>query len=174
MSGTGLRTPYQHPRYEYKEMETTSAHFGEHLTLDGYGGDYGLLNDKSVVLQTLSELPGLLDMDKLSEPVVYFAEGNDHKDPGGWTGVVVIKESHISVHTFPRRGFVSVDVYTCKNGMDTTFIKKYFIEAFGLGEIETNFLLRGTKYPLENVSSSSSANVCTPSMKEQTAISNQK
>ncbi|QQR76461.1 adenosylmethionine decarboxylase [Candidatus Nomurabacteria bacterium] len=126
-------------------------HFGEHVTLDGYGGDEELLNSKDVVLSCLKNLPALLDMHILAEPVVYFAKGNDDKDPGGWSGFVVIEESHISIHTFPKRGFVSIDVYTCKNGMDQKYIEDYFIKEFKLTDIETNFIIRGKKYPEKNI-----------------------
>lgn len=126
-------------------------HFGEHVTIDGYGGNESLLNDKKVVLACLNDLPEQLGMHKLSEPVVYFSEGNDIKDPGGWTGVVVIDESHISIHTFPKRGFLSADVYTCKNGMDSELIFDYFKSKFELKDMETNFIKRGTKYPQNNI-----------------------
>lgn len=128
-----------------------TGHFGEHLTIDGYGGDHDLLNDREKVLSCLLELPALLGMNRLSEPQVYYAEGNSHKDPGGWTGMVVIAESHISIHTFPKRGFVSIDVYTCKNGMDCDFILRFFTERFSLQDSEVNFLERGTKYPNTNL-----------------------
>ena len=128
-----------------------AKHFGEHLTLDGYGGSEDLLNDKKLVEHCLRDLPEQLGMSILAEPKVYFAEGNDVKDPGGWTGVVVIEESHISIHTFPKRQFVSVDVYTCKNGMDNDYIVSYFKEKFALSEVETHFILRGTKYPEVNL-----------------------
>lgn len=126
-------------------------HFGEHLTVDGYGGNEQMLNDKERVLSCLNELPELLGMKKMAEPQIYFSAGNDIKDPGGWTGVVCIAESHISIHTFPKRGFVSADVYTCKNGMDNDFIIKFFTDKFGLQDVETNFLKRGTRYPEENI-----------------------
>jgi len=128
-----------------------NEYFGEHLTIDGYDGDEKRLDDKNIVLSCLNELPDLLDMKKLSGPIIYFAPGNDSKDPGGWTGVVVIEESHISVHTFPKRGFVSADVYTCKNGMDTKIIIDFFTKKFELKSLETNFLKRGTKYPQSNI-----------------------
>jgi len=48
------------------------------------------------------------------------------KDPGGWSGFVIIAESHISIHTFPARRFVSIDVYTCKNGLKKDFIIFYY------------------------------------------------
>lgn len=129
----------------------STINFGEHLTIDGYGGSYEKLNNENLVFETLDSLPGLVGMDKLSVPQVFFAKGNDDKDPGGWTGFVVIAESHISIHTFPARGFLSADIYTCKNGMDTEYILNYFKNKFSLSEIEKNFIKRGTRYPKENI-----------------------
>ena len=126
-------------------------HFGEHVTLDGYNGDYELLNSKDAVLAALQELPGELGMHILGGPVVYFAPGNDSKDPGGWSGFVVIEESHISMHTFPARGFISADVYTCQNGLDVEKIKKAFRDRFKIEDEEVNFIRRSTRYPVENL-----------------------
>jgi S-adenosylmethionine decarboxylase len=42
-----------------------------------------------------------------------------HKfSPQGVSGVVVIAESHISIHTWPEFGYASVDVFTCGNTID--------------------------------------------------------
>jgi S-adenosylmethionine decarboxylase len=128
-----------------------TEHFGEHFTLDGYRGSYEKLGDRELVLKTLYELPAILGMHMLAEPVIYFAKGNDVKDPGGWSGFVVIEESHISIHTFPARGFVSIDAYTCKNGLDCERIKQYYRDTFELGDTETNLIVRGTRYPVENI-----------------------
>lgn len=114
--------------------------------IDGYGGDYEKLNDEKLVLRCLEELPGKLGMTKLAKPEVYFAPGNGKKDPGGWSGFVVIAESHISIHTFPAKGFVSIDAYTCINGLNKKLVVDYFKEAFGITEIEENFVKRGLKY----------------------------
>ena len=126
-------------------------HFGEHLTLDGYNSKEELLDDKSLVLSCLNDLPNKLGMKQLSKPMVYHAEDNGIKDPGGWTGIVAIAESHISIHSFPKRGFVSADVYTCKNGMDTGFIIDFFKQKFELKDVETNFIKRGMRYPADNI-----------------------
>jgi len=75
-------------------------HFGEHLTIDGYGGSFEKLNDKELVLKCLNELPEKIGMKKFAEPSVYRALPNGKEDPGGWSGFVVIQESHISIHTF--------------------------------------------------------------------------
>ena len=126
-------------------------HFGEHLTIDGYGGDKDKLNYRSLFTQCLQELPGKIGMRILAGPHVHLAQSNDIKDPGGWSGFVIIMESHISIHTFPNRGFVSIDAYSCKEGMDTDLILKYFKEKFNLKDIETNFIKRGTRYPENNI-----------------------
>jgi len=126
-------------------------HFGEHLTIDGYGGSFKKLNDKELVFKCLNELPEKIGMNKLAKPSVYGAPPNNKKDPGGWTGFVIIQESHISIHTFPARGFVSFDLYTCKNGLDVEFVVDYFKNTFDLKDIEQNFIERGTKYPQNNI-----------------------
>ena len=128
-----------------------TENFGEHFMLDGYMGDREKLNDKNLVLKNLNELCSLLGMRKLADPQVYFAEGNNKKDPGGWSGMVIITESHISIHTFPKKGFLSADIYSCKNGMDLGLIENYLKVSFGLKEIEVNFVKRGTKYPIKNI-----------------------
>ena len=132
-------------------MGMKTANFGEHLMLDGYGGDPKRLNDKDLVAISLVELPHRLGMKRLGDPMVIGAPDNGIKDPGGWSGFVIIAESHISVHTFPARRFVSIDVYTCMSDIDREFIKKYFTEIYELEDIEENFVKRGTKYPTKNL-----------------------
>lgn len=127
------------------------AHFGEHITIDGYGGDPERLNDEEAVLSALSELCDELRMRPLMKPICVSAPDNHIKDPGGWSAYVIIAESHISIHTFPKRRFVSADVYTCQNGMDTDFVTDFFKKKFKLEDVETHFIKRGTKYPEHNL-----------------------
>lgn len=127
------------------------THFGEHLTFDGYHGDHAALNCRETVTRALSDLVAALKMTILGGPVIYLAQGNDKKDPGGWTGVVVLEESHISIHTFPARGFISADVYTCQNGLDVETIKHFFRTRFKTSDEEVNFIMRGTRYPQNNI-----------------------
>lgn len=125
--------------------------FGEHITIDGYGGDEHKLNNRELVSACLNDLPEALGMHQLAKPEVYSAPDNGLNDPGGWSGFVVIAESHVSVHTFPKRGFVSADVYTCKNGMDLDLILNFFKTTFDLKDIEHNLIKRGTRYPEHNI-----------------------
>lgn len=125
-----------------------TPHFGKHFMIDAYGGAHDQLADRALVWRCLDELPQRLGMLKLAEPTVHWAEPNGIKDPGGWSGIVVIAESHISIHTFPGRRFASIDVYTCRNGMPTGEIEDYFREVFGFTELETHFVERGKRYPV--------------------------
>lgn len=127
------------------------AHFGEHVTIDGYGGDPEKLNSEELVTSCFSELCDALGMHPLIQPVIVSAPDNGLKDPGGWSGFVIIAESHISIHTFPRRRFVSADVYTCQNGMDKDRVVDFFKQKFALEDVEVNFIRRGLKYPEANL-----------------------
>jgi S-adenosylmethionine decarboxylase len=40
--------------------------------------------------------------------------------PGGVTGVVLLAESHLAVHTWPELGAVTLDVYVCNLGADNS------------------------------------------------------
>ena len=133
------------------EEKKSTVNFGEHLMLDGYGGDAEKLNDRERVLKFLDDLPERTEMKKIMKPSIKDFPGNALKDPGGYSGFVMIAESHLSLHTFPKRKFASADVYTCKNGMNTKVIIRYFKELFDFEEIEVNFVKRGTKYPQENI-----------------------
>lgn len=46
------------------------------------------------------------------------AGGPAAHDPAGVTGVVLLAESHVAVHTWPELGAVTLDVYVCNRGAD--------------------------------------------------------
>lgn len=38
--------------------------------------------------------------------------------PQGVSGVVIVSESHLAIHTFPEHGYASIDVFTCGKRID--------------------------------------------------------
>ncbi len=50
--------------------------------------------------------------------------------PFGISGVVVIAESHLTIHTWPEYGFAAVDVFTCGDTIKPEIAAQYIIEAF--------------------------------------------
>lgn len=129
-----------------KKNSHKQAPFGLHLMLEAYDCAPEVLKSEKLVLKILDDLPIKIGMNKLAPPVVLKAEANSKRDPGGWTGFVIIQESHISVHTFIKRGFVTADVYSCKE-FDAQKAIKYFKRIFKTDDIEYNLVQRGIKYP---------------------------
>lgn len=89
-------------------------------------------------------------MTRLIPPYVVAAPANRKKDPGGYSGFVIIQESHMSVHTFPARRFVSIDVYSCKKFSPRPVVA-FFRRVFGIRKVETNLVVRGKEYPQADI-----------------------
>ena len=123
--------------------------FGPHLMLDAYNCSTEVLDDANMVYRMLDELPDLIGMHKMTKPYIVHSKGNDGKDPGGWSGFVLIEESHISIHTFVKRGFATIDVYSCKP-FDTKKALEYFKEILKTEDFDFSIESRGRRYPPEN------------------------
>ncbi len=119
--------------------------FGPHLMLDGYGCDKKKLQDLNLIYRILDELPTQIGMTKIMPPYVFKYSGVKPED-WGLSGFVLIAESHISIHTFPEKNFVSVDIFSCKT-FDLEFAGEYLKNAFGMEKVECNVLDRGTEFP---------------------------
>lgn len=66
-----------------------------------------------------------------------------HKfSPQGVSGSVVIAESHLSIHTWPENGYVSVDIYTC-GGLNPRDGFEHLAGALGAASYRVQEILRG-------------------------------
>lgn len=114
--------------------------FGLHLTIDGYEGDEKLMNNLELCRQVLDELPGKIDMQKMTAP--YVIRDPDVRKPGV-TGFVVIEFSHISLHTFVKDKYIAFDCFSC-TPFDTNMVKDYIMKTFKLKHAKVNVIGRGT------------------------------
>ena len=133
-----------------RETPNTQVSFGLHVMIDAYGCDPKVLDSPRKLYAFLDETPGLLGMRKLSAPHLIHAEGNNVHDPGGWTGVVLIAESHISLHTFVKRQFVTLDIYSCKH-FNSDFIIERARKFFKTTDMDVFTQERGLRYPNKNL-----------------------
>ena len=115
-----------------------------HLIIDGYGGDPHRLADLEVVRAFLDSVPTEIGMVTIALPYVCRYEGSK---PGDWgiSGFVLIAESHLSVHTFPERGLLWADIFSCKS-FDADRLVEAVREAFSLREARVTLLGRGLDY----------------------------
>lgn len=115
-----------------------------HLVVDGYGADRERLEDADLLERFLDEYPESLGMTKMVPPQVYTYHGQTPKD-WGLSGFVLIAESHISIHTFPDRKYVNIDIFSCRD-FDTDASRRDVEETFGLAQVKVWILERGLEY----------------------------
>ncbi len=120
--------------------------FGPHLTLDLYGCDKKKIDDYDFVYKILDEMPEMLGMHKFSTPLLTKIPIQSNSfDKGGLTGFVILIESHLSIHTFPKDGFVSFDIFSCKYFSEESAIS-YLMERLGAKRVEKNRIERGRDF----------------------------
>ncbi len=69
---------------------------------------------------------------------------NFHKfSPYGVSGVVVIAESHVSIHSWPEYNYAAVDIFTCGDTIDPWVIQEHLKEAFESNNISSMEMKRG-------------------------------
>ena len=93
---------------------------GKHLLLEVYDGTFQQLNDHIFLKDTL--------FDGIQKSKSKILNCFIHKfDPQGCTILFALAESHVSCHTWPEKGCMSADFYTC-GGKDPKIAAKYIID----------------------------------------------
>lgn len=120
-----------------------------HLIVDGFGGNYQRLADLDYIFDLLDNYPDRIGMTKIMPPYVFKYRGKRPED-WGVSGFVIIAESHISMHTFPEKGYINIDVFSCKE-FETELVIQHMKEAFGAERVECRILERGLEYPFDTI-----------------------
>jgi len=115
-----------------------------HLIIDGFGGNPRILESEELICQLLDHYPSRIGMTKIAPPYVFRYLGSKPED-WGISGFVLIAESHISIHTFPERCLVNIDVFSCKD-FDSEQVIKDIQAKFELTELRSYLLDRGLEY----------------------------
>ena len=115
-----------------------------HLIVDGYGGDVKVMEDSDALLRFLDQYSDAIGMTKITPPQVYTYAGRKPED-NGLSGFVLIAESHISVHTFPSRKYINIDVFSCKE-FDANKALNELRATFSLETVRSWVLDRGLEY----------------------------
>lgn len=109
---------------------------GRHILAEFTGCDRSILNNMERIREDLIEAArksGATIVDTV------FHQYNPH----GLSGVVVIAESHISIHTWPEYGYAAVDFFTCGDQVDPWAACRYLRENLECEKMHTREISRG-------------------------------
>jgi S-adenosylmethionine decarboxylase len=113
-------------------MET----MGRHVISELWGCDVEKLNNMEFIERTF--------VDAALKSGAEIREVAFHKfAPHGVSGVVIISESHLTIHSFPEHGYASIDVYTCGE-LDPNIAADYIADTLHAQTHEKIELPRGT------------------------------
>ena len=127
----------------YGARATNLRSFGQHLLAEYRGCDRELLDDITRVeslLRRAADLAGATIVAAVFHPF----------SPQGVTGVVVVEESHLSIHTWPEHGYAAVDFYTCGE-CHPERAYEYLREALGAEYSELMEVERGIEAPERSI-----------------------
>lgn len=113
--------------------------------IDCYGCNKEKLSDMDLIFDTLNKFPDQIGMTKIMPPYVFKYQGTVPEDYG-ISGVVLIAESHITIHTFPEKMHAFIDIFSCKD-FDTAPATAYMIDLFEASNYDVQLSSRGMEFP---------------------------
>ena len=109
---------------------------GRHLLVELFSCDGEILDDLERIEALMKEAA------RVSGATI--VESVFHRfQPHGISGVVVIAESHLAIHTWPEHDYAAVDFFTCGADIDYWRAHDFLKKAFAAGDSEVRELLRG-------------------------------
>ncbi|PFA60757.1 MULTISPECIES: adenosylmethionine decarboxylase [Bacillus] len=110
--------------------------FGRHIIVDLWGVDFPLLNDIHFLEHHLVSAADYSGATVLSVNKKKF-------QPYGVTVLVLLSESHLSIHTYPEKNFAAIDCYTCGTTVEPQIAIDYIVNILKPKEIHIKKLIRG-------------------------------
>ncbi|MGG4220602.1 adenosylmethionine decarboxylase [Paenibacillus jamilae] len=110
--------------------------YGRHIVMDVWGVDYDFLNHVEWLEKQLVEAATNCGATVLSVLSKQF-------EPQGITVLLLLSESHLSIHTYPEKGFATLDCFTCGETVDPERVLKYLVAALMPTTIYGKKLIRG-------------------------------
>jgi S-adenosylmethionine decarboxylase len=117
-----------------RKMEYST--FGRHVAVDTWGVNFDLLNNAEWLQSQLVEAAEVCGATVMSVQAKQF-------EPQGATVLVLLSESHLSIHTYPERGFAAIDCYTCGETVDPQLAIDYLVNALKPEKTFAKKLVRG-------------------------------
>jgi len=110
--------------------------FGRHVAVDTWGVDFDKLNNAEWLQAQMVEAAEACGATVLSVQAKQF-------EPQGATVLVLLSESHLSIHTYPEKGFAAIDCYTCGETVDPQLAIDYLVAILQPEATHAKKLIRG-------------------------------
>jgi S-adenosylmethionine decarboxylase len=110
--------------------------FGRHVAVDTWGVDFDRLNSAEWLQAQMVEAAEVCGATVLSVQAKQF-------EPQGATVLVLLSESHLSIHTYPERGFAALDCYTCGETVDPQLAIDFMVSVLKPEKVYSKKLVRG-------------------------------
>ncbi len=110
--------------------------FGRHVAVDAWEVDFELLNNADWLQSQMVDAAEACGATVLSVQSKQF-------DPQGATVLVLLSESHLSIHTYPEKGFAAIDCYTCGETIDPQTAIDYMVSVLKPERTYAKKLIRG-------------------------------
>jgi S-adenosylmethionine decarboxylase len=109
---------------------------GRHILAEYYGCDIKILNDVKLIEHYMREA-----VVKSGATII---DSTFHRfNPHGVSGVVVIAESHMALHTWPEHGYAAVDFFTCGDSVDPWKALTYMSSKLKSSKTSSREIMRG-------------------------------
>ncbi len=109
---------------------------GKHAIIDLSGCDSEIAKNSGLVRDILVQAAQVANVTVVGSIDHYFK-------PEGYTAVLVLEESHLSIHTWPEYNYVSIDLYSCNLQTDFEAVKDFLAEKFKAAVTKFTILNRG-------------------------------
>ena len=121
-------------------VERTNPEFqtalGRHLLLELYDCKVSVLDDVELIKSIMIDVANAVNATIISTSFHHFS-------PQGVSGVVVIAESHFTIHTWPEYGYAAIDIFTCDETLSHEKSRELFVQKFAAKSFEHQVFLRG-------------------------------
>ncbi|MFQ5738009.1 MAG: adenosylmethionine decarboxylase [Acidobacteriota bacterium] len=117
---------------------TNTEPLARQLLVEFFGCKAPLLGQAEALEQALVEAAVSADAKVVNSLFHKFA-------PHGISGIVLIAESHLSIHTWPEYRYAALDVFTCSNTVDPYRIKSALAQSLKAGKTECRLVRRGDR-----------------------------
>lgn len=107
---------------------TLKAGCGLLLAVEMSGCPLELLKDKDLVESFINDLPAKVGMTLVQKARMVFLDAENQID-SGYSGTSILAESHVALHAWHNRGYVSLHLYSCKDFDEKSvldYTKKFF------------------------------------------------